>query len=400
MSNSQIFAEVEHWKRPFHQAFALLAKAYLRLLPNTKIIAITGSVGKTLTQNAIYSVLSQKYEVVAGDENLDPTFRIPQTILKTKPWHDYLILEYGVEHPGDMDYYLSLANPKIAILTKIAPTHTKYFGSEEGVFHEKSKLITSLSAYGTAVLNADDQFSDRLLTKIKASILLFGQKAKEGIKISHFTQDLSGSKFRLHYNNQKARVIWKVIGKHQLLSAYIAAAVGTNCGLTLKQIAKGLSQVKPPLHRLNLVHTKKGTIIDDTYNSSPTAAVESINTLSNLGKRKTKIAVFGEMKDLGHDSLKFHKEVGQKIAKKNINYLITIGKVAREISKSARASQFKGKTIPADSLQEATDYLKKIASPNSLILVKGSRHTHLERIVYALQGKSTQVNCYHCGIIS
>src|SRR3989344_2716574 len=233
MINFQVYSEVEPWKRPYHAVLALLAKVYLKLLPNIKVIAITGSVGKTLTQNAVYSVLSQKYKVVFGDENLDPTFRIPKTILKARPWHDYLILEYGVEHPGDMDYYLSLAKPKIAILTKIAPTHLKYFKNEQGVYHEKSKLITSLSAYDTAILNADDPYSQKLTTKTKASVAHFGQNAKDGVKISHFIQDLTGSSFRLHHRAHMATVSWRIIGEHQLLAAYIATTVGVVCSLTL-----------------------------------------------------------------------------------------------------------------------------------------------------------------------
>src|SRR4030042_4269171 len=126
MLNLDPYREVKGWKKPFHASKALLARNYLKLLPNVEVIGITGSVGKTLTQNAIYSVLSQKYKTQVGDENLDPTFRIPQTILSTKPWHQKLILEYGVEHPGDMDHYLSIVKPKIAVVTAIAPTHTKY----------------------------------------------------------------------------------------------------------------------------------------------------------------------------------------------------------------------------------------------------------------------------------
>src|SRR4030042_1441440 len=126
MLNLFVYREVKSWKKPLHVLRTQLAKSYLKLLPNVEVIGITGSVGKTLTQNAIYSVLSQKFKVVIGDENLDPTFRIPQTILSARPWHQKLILEYGVEHPGDMDHYLSIVKPKIAVITTIAPTHTKY----------------------------------------------------------------------------------------------------------------------------------------------------------------------------------------------------------------------------------------------------------------------------------
>ena len=397
MLNLNVYREVKSWKKPLHLSRTVLAKNYLKLLPQIEIIGITGSVGKTLTQNAIFSVLSQKFKVVVGDENLDPTFRIPKTILATKPWHQKMILEYGVEHPGDMDHYLSLVKPKIAVVTAIAPTHTKYFGNIEGVFKEKVKLVKALNKNDFAVLNADDPYVVRMAKETSAQVKWFGKKAKDSVKISHFSQNLKGSKFRLHYGSQKASVITKVIGRHQLTSAYAAATVGIICGLTLKQIAKGLAQVKPPDHRLNLIVTKNINIIDDTYNASPKAATEAINTLLALGKRRPKIAVFGEMKDLGKSSYEAHKLLGEKIAKTNLKYLVTCGRVAETIGKAAKRKGFRSKVINVISTKEAIKEIKKVTSPNSLILVKGSRHAHLERTVLGLLHKSTKIDCYHCG---
>src|SRR3990172_5197997 len=204
MFNLDVYREVKTWKKPVHISRTLAAKHYLKLLPNLEIIAITGSVGKTLTQNAILSVLSQKYKTIVGGENLDPTFRIPKTILSAKPWHQKMILECGVERPGDMDHYLSIINPKIAVVTAITPTHTKYFGDINGVFEEKVKLVKNLSKNSFAVLNADDPNVSKMAEMTKAQVKWYGQKAQEGIKISHFAQNLKGSKFRLHYNGQKA----------------------------------------------------------------------------------------------------------------------------------------------------------------------------------------------------
>lgn len=399
MVSLDVYREVKSWKKPIHVSRSFLAKNYLKLLPSIEVIGITGSVGKTITQNAVASVLSQKFKVAVGDENLDPTFRIPQTILATKPWHQKLVLEYGVEHPGDMDHYLFLARPKIAVVTAISPTHLKYFGDIEGVFAEKSKLVKSLPKNGVAVLNADDSLIVRMARLTKARIFWFGQKAKDGPKISHFTQSLKGSKFRLHKNGAHATVSWKVIGRHQLLAAYATATVGLTCGLTIKQIAKGLSQTKPPSHRLNAIATKHISIIDDTYNASPKAAQESLATLVDLGRRRPKVAVFGEMKDLGRISQEAHESLGESIAKIKINYLFTVGKVADIIGKAAKKAGFGGKIINVASTGEATGEIKKVLTPKSLVLVKGSRHAHLERIVYGLLGKSTRVKCYHCGIL-
>lgn len=399
MLNLNVYREVKAWKRPIHASRTLAAKSYLKILPSLDIIGITGSVGKTLTQNAIVSVLSQKFKTITPDENLDPTFRIPQTILAAKPWHKMLVLEYGVEHPGDMDHYLAIAKPKIAVVIAIAPTHTKYFKDIEGVFKEKVKLVESLGKDGYAVLNTDDSRVARMKHHTRATVKWFGQKAQNGIKISHFKQTIRGSQFRLHLNGQKATVRWKIIGAHQLTSAYAAATVGLIYGLTLKQIAKGLSVSKPPTHRLNAIVTKQISLIDDTYNSSPKAATEGIKTLIDLGKRRPKIAVLGEMKDLGTLSEEAHEKLGQKIAKSSINYLVTIGKTTALIAKSAKRAKYSGKIIVAANITEAIENLKRIITPRSLVLVKGSRHAHLERIVSGLLGRSTQITCYHCGVL-
>ncbi len=395
--NLQIYSEVKSWKKPIHVTKTALAKGYLKLLPNIEIIGIAGSVGKTLTQNAIYSVLSQKYPTVVGEENLDPTFRIPQTILKTKIWDKYLVLEYGVEHPGDMDHYLKIAKPKYAVVTFLSAEHTKYLGGMEGVVEEESKIIKNLDKNAYAILNADNPLVHKLSSQTSATVVWFGQKAKKGVKISHFVQNLHGSKFRIHYAGQVASVHARFVGKHQLTSSYAAATIGILAGLTLKQIAKGLSQTKPPEHRLNLKITDHVNIIDDTYNSSPEAAQESIKTLIELGLGRKKIAILGEMKDLGNLSETSHKEVGQKLAKTTINNLILIGQVAKTIGLSAKKLGFRGKITYSSNVKEALELARTLASKKSIFLIKGSRHAHLERITLGLMHKSTNIECYHCG---
>ncbi|MCR4324954.1 MAG: Mur ligase family protein [Candidatus Curtissbacteria bacterium] len=400
MLKANVYGEIKNWKKPLHKIRANSAKAYLNLLPNIQIIGITGSVGKTLTQNAIDAVLSQKFKTRKGNDNLDPTFRIPKTLLEAKPWDQKLILEYGVEHPLDMDYYLKIVKPDIAVVLSVSPTHTKYFGGQEGVYNEKVKLVKALSKSDVAILNADDPNVARMANETNAKVKWFGENAKDSVKISHYTQSLQGAKFRLHFQGQKATVSWKILGKHQLTSAYAAAAVGIQTGVTLKQIAKGLSQAKPPEHRLNSVFTKGVKIIDDTYNSSPLAAGKSIETLVEVAKGKPKIAVLGEMKDLGTISKSAHEELGRQIAKTTINYLFTIGKVADEIGVAAKAAGFGGKIISVQTTKEAIEKIKEVTTPRTVILVKGSRHAHLERIVKGLLRQSTKINCYHCGTLS
>lgn len=395
--NTDVLGEIKSWKKPLHKSRTYIAKNYLKLLPEVEVIAVTGSVGKTLTQNAIYSVLSQKFNVTTGGENLDPTFRIPKTILATRPWAQKVILEYGVEKPGNMDHYLSIAKPKIAVVTSISPTHTKYFKDINGVFNEKVKLVSALTKNDFAILNADDPNVSKMADHCQAQVLWYGKKAQDGIKISHFSQSLQGSTFRLHYKGQKATVSWKAVGEHQLTSAYAAAAVGILEGLTLKQIASGLTALKLPEHRLTPIITKNFNLIDDTYNSSPKAAQEALKTFLKLSANKHKIIVLGPMKDLGRLSQEAHEKLGEAIAKSKINALITFEKVAEIIARSAKKHGFGGKILNLDSASEIVKAVKKLKKKNSVILVKGSRHAHLDRVVAGLLGKSTKVSCYHCG---
>lgn len=395
--NLSLYSEVKSWKVPLHKSKTALAKNYLKLLTKIEVIGVAGSVGKTLTQNTIYSVLSQKYPTVVGEENLDPTFRIPKTILKAKPWHKYLILEYGIEHPGEMEYYLELAAPKYAVMTTISEEHTKYFRDLDGVISEESKFIKNLPKTSYALLNADDKQSHNLSKHTKATVVWCGAHAKKGIKISHYSQNLNGSKFRIHYGGDMASVKSKIVGKHQLTSIYAAATIGVLAGLTLKQIARGISQTVPPSKRLNLKITDHVNILDDTYNSSPKAAQESIKTLVELGKGLKKIAVLGEMKDLGDLSAISHKELGEFIAKNRIYLLLTVGKVAQTIAQAAQKAGFRGKILMVKNTKEALIALKPFSGKKSLILIKGSRHEHLERVVMGLMHKSTSLKCYHCG---
>jgi len=396
MNSPQVYTQIDSWKKPIHFTKSRLAKIYLNLLPKTKVICITGSVGKTITQESIFQVLSQKYNVSVGSENLDPTFRIPQTILSTKPWHDFLILEYAVEHTGDMDFYINIAQPDIAVVTNINVSHTKYFKSANGVYQEKVKLIKKLPQDSLVILNSEDPYVSKMRRETHAQILWFGEKSK-GVSISHFSQNLKGSSFTLHYNKESAKVSWTVWGKHQLQAAYASATLGISQGMNLKEIAAGLCNVKPPQHRLTLIKGKNSYILDDTYNSSPLATKAAIETLVDIEKSSPKIAVLGEMRDLGELSKSAHAKIGEQIAKTKISNLVTIGDKARIIAVEANKKQFSGKIINVRSTKEAVIYIRKLNLENALILAKGSRHEHLERVVFGLQNISTNITCYHCG---
>lgn len=399
--NWQVLREIAPFKKPYHLIRQYLAKWWADLFFPI-FIGISGSVGKTTTKEAVTAVLSQEFETLSTKDNLDPVFNIPQTLLKIRPSTQMVVLELGIEYPNEMNYYLSLIQPDIGILTSLNFTHTEFLTNLDGVIAEKSKLVSNLPKEGWAILNYDDQNVVKLAAKTKAQVQLIGSNSKKcNIYYQNFRQDLKGSKFKLVIGKQSIDISWKLIGRHNVLSALAAVAVGLIYDLPLSKIKKGLETLTPQPHRLNVVSSKKGyVILDDSYNASPIAVKAAIDTLLDLAPNKRKIAVFGEMKELGEYAKKGHQEVAKKILDANLNQIYLAGGETKIIDTYLKKEKFKSRIYFSADLKKLAHDLKRSLSKNDLVLIKGSRHTHLERIVDFLQGKDPQINCNHCGKLS
>lgn len=393
--NWQVLRPISAWKKPYHLARQNLAILWLKFFPNVEIIAITGSVGKTTTKEAIAQVLGQKFPVKKTAANLDPLFNIPQTILKLRPGDQKLILEMGIEYPGEMDFYLSLVRPKIGILTQIAWTHTEFLEDINGVAQEKGKLLEILPENGWAVLNWDDPWIQKLAPKTSAQILRYGIEEKNcqlwaeninprGFKGYSFTLKIKLDK---RVNEGEAMAIsWPLLGKHNLYVALAAAAVGKIFRLTLEEIKRGLEEMTPQPGRLNILRgPKESLILDDSYNANPAAAVAALEVLKELpGKRK--IAVLGEMRELGKYRHKGHRLVGQKVAEVGVSLLFTLGDLTSFICEAAKKNGLgKDQIFLARNFSQLTQKLKKTLRKGDLLLIKGSRATQMEKIVWTLR---------------
>lgn len=187
------------WKQPFHQARRILAKFWLKCHPWVTIIGITGSYGKTNTTRAITTVLAEKYRTLPTDLNLDTIYNLPITILKLRPWHQKLVLEYGVDHKGEMDFHLSLVKPFMGVITGINPTHSdpELLGSLAGVIKEKSKLLQALPKEGWAIFNWDDKNVRKMAKKTKAQILSYGLDRQADFGAEKIKVSFSGTEFIL-----------------------------------------------------------------------------------------------------------------------------------------------------------------------------------------------------------
>lgn len=381
--------KIHRFKKPFHLLRITLAKNYAKLFPSSMFIGVTGSVGKTMTTQACEAVLSLKYKTLSTAPNLDPVLNIPTTILKIKPSTKKVILEMGIEYKNEMDYYLSLVRPKIAVVSRIAFAHTEYLGGLEEIIEEKGKLVEQLGADGIAILNWDDPNSRKLSTKCKGEVVFYGTDPKNcniwagNIKIENFR-----TTFELNYGVERVQIDYQLLGDHQIYPALAAAALGVIEGMALTRIKKGLESIQPVEHRLVPVLGPNGSIIlDDTYNSSPSAVEAAIDTLLKVPARR-RVLVLGEMKELGKYSEELHRQIAQKIYKEKIDLVfLGQGEVLFIADELKQLGFYEERLESGLQNSQIVAKLIKNLSRGDVCLIKGSRAVRLDEVVKRISKK-------------
>ena len=390
-----------------------LAKATLKKY-QPGIIGITGSVGKTSTKEAIYTVLRNFRQVRASAKNFNNELGLPLTILgdwqetdwikiifisffrlifgKKSDYPEMLILEYGADRPGDLDYLLDIAKPQIAVITAVGdvPVHVEYYDSPESVAREKAKIVRALPVAGFAVLNHDDQSVLDIKKSVSAPVFTFGFSEGAQMRISSFENRSdngrpSGIIFKLEYNNNSIPVrIDGAFGKSQAYAAAAAACVGVGFGFNLQRIAEALAYYKPPPHRMKFFIGLKDTyIIDDCYNASPLSMRAALETIKDLSAKR-KVGILGDMLELGQYTIEAHEQIGQ-LAAKTFNFLITVGPRAKFIADAARKKGMAEEKIRSfDTADEAGMEILGLLKSGDLVLIKASRGIQLDKIVKEL----------------
>ncbi|HQB50876.1 MAG TPA: Mur ligase family protein [bacterium] len=389
-----------------------------------QIIGITGSVGKTTAKEATIKVLSAKYRVRGNIKNYNNEIGLPLTILglesagkslvgwlkifiksyqlilsRQNDYPEFLVLEMGVDHPGDIDYLLSVVGPTSGIVTTIGQAHLEFFGTPEAIATEKGKLVAYLPADGFAVLNIDDKRVAAMAANSKASIVSYGFDSKAEVRASDLSfnyeqvsklspDSLPGLIFKLNYQGSIVPVAMPaVISEAAVYSALAAAAIGLKYGLSLLDVAEALRGFRPPKGRLNALPGSQGRIIlDDTYNASPTSVMAALNILGRLPveNKKQRVAILGDMLELGSESPAEHRCLGQVIAKLPIGQLILVGPLARLIGKEAQAQGWKGEISLFDNSLEAAKEVETIVPVAATVLLKGSQGMRIEKITKVL----------------
>lgn len=377
-----IWKGISPFKKPAHLIRFFLAKNFAKLYPRSIFIGITGSVGKTTTKELCFSVLSQKFKTLASKENIDPIFNIPATLLRLKPNVKKVILEMGIEYPGEMEFYLSLVQPATAIITRISFAHSQFLGDINKISQEKGLLVRQLPPDGFAILNWDDIYTRRLAKETKAQVIFYGTEGKNcDVWASNSKVEERGTHFELNYGVERVEVFLKLLGRHFVYPALAAASLGISCNISLINIKKGLEKVEPVKHRLQLLEGLGGwQVLDDTYNSSPAALEEALNVLNELPARR-RIVVLGEMKELGIFSEELHRQIAQKIYKDKVDLVLLGGGDARFLADELIKLGFMPERLEINlSNSQIVSKILKITASGDLILVKGSRAVKLDEV--------------------
>ena len=396
----------------------LLARLTLRKY-KPFVIGVTGSVGKTSAKSAIFTVLKTTVTTRMAGGNLNNELGMPLAILgdyetsggplfwlrvilksfRALVWKSnypkVLVLEYAADRPGDMDYLLSIVKPNVAIVTAVGnlPVHVEFYSGPEAVAKEKSKLVKSLAVDGVAVLNIDDPFVAEMKSLSKGKIMTYGFSDGANLKITNFINRSEfgrplGISFKLETPDNFVPVkIEEIFGKSQAYAAASAAACGLIKGINLVKISEALGQYKGEPGRCKLISGVKNTsIIDDTYNSSPLATEAALEIMRDLSAPR-KVAVLGDMAELGKYSTYAHEEIGRQIPG-TANVLITVGDKAKFIAEGAMKAGFTKKNIYSLSdAEEAKNKIQDILESRDLVLVKGSQSMRMEKIVLEIMAE-------------
>ncbi|MBI4040018.1 UDP-N-acetylmuramoyl-tripeptide--D-alanyl-D-alanine ligase [Candidatus Daviesbacteria bacterium] len=364
-----------------------MAQKIAKFYPREAFVGVTGSVGKTTTTKAAFAVLSQKFKTISTHQsklsNLDPIFNIPMTILRLRPSVKKAIFEMGVEFPGDMDINLSLVQPASAIFTRTYFAHSQFLGDNQQIFEEKVKVIKQLPQDGYAILNWDDVWVRKAAEQTKAQVIFYGMDPKNcHVWADKVSIDQKMSTFQLNYGVERVEVKYALLGRHQLYSALAASALGISCGLSLTNVKKGLETVEPESHRLQLLDGIGDTLVlDDTYNSSPSAVEGAIDLLMELPARR-RVIVLGEMRELGKFSEELHRKVAQKIYKEKVDLVFLGGGDAVFIGDELKKLGFPEERIEQGlSNPQIVAKLLRVGGKGDVILVKASRSVRLDEVV-------------------
>ena len=360
------------------------AATYRRML-SVRTIGVTGSSGKTSTKELIAAVLRTRFKTKATEGNLNNHIGVPLTLLKLDEDDEFGVVEMGMNRPGEIAVLAQLAAPEIGVITSIGPAHIEFFANQRAIAEEKAELIAALPAHGVAILNNDDAMSRDIAHRASCRVVWVGGGPASTWRAQQITVAEGGIRFELHHQGRHASVHLPVLNRIMVGNALLAAAVGGECGLTLEEIAQGISGVELPGARMQIVRWQSASIINDSYNANPASMKAALIALHEFPGAARRVAVLGSMGELGREALSLHREVGKFTAREQVDFLIAVGPNAEAYLEGAREGGLAA-SVTAFDATEAADALRSYLRPGDAALIKGSHFMGLDRVVEILTG--------------
>lgn len=370
------------------KALQELARKVLAKHP-VKVIGITGSTGKTTTKEFIFSLLSQKFKVLKSEGNFNNQLGVPLSLLKLKDAHQVAVLEMAMSGPGEIATLTQMAPPDIAVITNISPVHLQFFKSEDEIALAKKEILEGAKKGGTAVLNGDDARVEKIAQDWKGRKILFGLSELCEVRICNVQKKgWEGLAFELIYGQRKENLSLPVLYESYLYNFLAAAAVSYALSVPVEDIIEKAGTCKPLPMRGTLLHLQNNIhVVDDSYNSNPKALEAVLKGLENLPSQR-KIAVLGDMLELGKDEVDFHIQAGRQVAFSGWDILVTVGSLSLHMAEGAHSEGMKKNQIYSFKDSEmAAAQIWSLVQDNDLVLVKGSRGITMEKITDKLKRK-------------
>ena len=357
-------------------ALQSLAKE-VRQLWGKRLIAVTGSAGKTTTKEAIAQVLSTRFDVHKSEGNFNNHFGLPLMLLKLQPEHDVAVVELGMSHAGEISALAQIAQSNIGVVTNVAPVHLEFFNSIAEIARAKYELVESLAPDGTAVLNGDDEYVSQFGRDFKGRVVMYGFGPACTVRAEEWESAAdAGSRFRVVVGAQAENATVPLIGKHNAYNALAATAVALEQGFSLSDAVRALGNLEAGERRGQVVRINNIRVINDCYNSNPKALAAMVDVLAEM-PAKRRIVVAGEMLELGPQGQEMHRESGRHVASKRIDILIGVRGLAESMVNSAKRAGMAA--IFMATPEEAGQWLASELRDGDVVLLKASRGVKLEK---------------------
>jgi UDP-N-acetylmuramoyl-tripeptide--D-alanyl-D-alanine ligase len=368
-------------------ALGKLAAAHRKKL-SLPVICVAGSNGKTTVKELLGSVLRQKFSTLWSEASFNNDIGVPLTLLRLDKTHQAAVVEAGTNHPGELAPLVKLIQPKFGVLTNIGREHLEFFGDLAGVAEEEGAIAEVLPADGILFLNGDDEWSERIAARTKARVVRVGLGAKNDWRAKKIRLDKNGATFQVECAKSDFAGEYRVnlLGKHQVTNALFAIAVSEELGVGRPSIRDGLAQCAPPKMRLNFWEANGVRVIEDCYNANADSTLAALETLCGLPLQGRRVAVLGDMAELGATSEAAHREIGRRAAELEIGQLFAVGKMAPVVGAAAREAGL-ARVFEFAEVEGAVKAVKTFLKPGDVVLFKASRATRLERIAETLKAE-------------